>query len=105
MAFMQQQVEEWRKELISIVSAGIPRGVPTAVPELQKLDQNDDIEAYLVTFERGMAANEIPVDRWPYILVPLLTVKAQQAYATIQTHLVDDYSEVKSAIQTLWGEH
>ena len=77
------------------MNAGIPRGVPTAVPKLQKLDQNDDIEAYLVTFERAMAATEIPVGRWPYILAPLLTGKAQQAYATIQTYLADDYSEVK----------
>ena len=29
-----------------------------------KLDQNDDIEAYLVTFERAMAASEIPVGRY-----------------------------------------
>ena len=94
MAFMQQQAEERREELISIVSAGIPKGVSTAVPKLQKLDQNDDIEAYLVTFERAMAASEIPEGRWPYILAPLLTGKAQQAYASIQTYLADDYSEV-----------
>ena len=103
MAFMQQQAEERREELISIVSAGIPKGVSTAVPKLQKLDQNDVIEAYLVTFERAMAASEIPEGRWPYILAPLLTGKAQQAYASIQTYLADDYSEVKSAILKRYG--
>ena len=53
------------------------------MPKLHKLDQNDDIEAYLVTFERAMAASEIAVACWPYILATLLTGKAQQAYATI----------------------
>ena len=39
MAFMQQQAEEQREELISMVRVGIPRGVPTAVHKLQKLDK------------------------------------------------------------------
>ena len=76
MAFMQQQEEERREELISIMSAGRPRGVPTAVPKLQKLGQNDDIEAYLVTFERAMVSSEIPVGCGPFILATLLTGKA-----------------------------
>ena len=45
-----------------------------------------------------MATSQIPVGCGPYIVAPLLAGKAQQAYATIQTHLADDYSEVKSAI-------
>ena len=31
-------------KFISIVNAGIPWGVTTAVPKLQKLDPNDDIK-------------------------------------------------------------
>ena len=77
-------------------------GVPTAVLKLQNLIRMMT-EAYLVTFERAMAANRIPVGCWPYILAPLLTGKAQQAYATIQTHLADDYSEVKSAAIKCYG--
>ena len=45
--------------------------------KLQKLDRKDDIEAYLVTFERAMAASEILIGSWPYIKAPLLTGKAE----------------------------
>ena len=98
MAFMQQQAEEHREELISLVSAGIPKEVPTVVPKLLNLDQNDDIEAYLVTFKRATASSEIAIACLPFIVEPLLIGKAQQAYATIQIHLADDYSGVKSLI-------
>ena len=50
-----------------------------------------------------MAASEISEGLWPYVLATLLTGKAHQAYATIQTHLADDYSKVKSVFLKLYG--
>ena len=44
--------------------------------KLVPLSVKDDIEAYLVTFERIMVAHEIHKDQWPHQLAPQLTGKA-----------------------------
>ena len=44
--------------------------------KLVQLTEQDDIEAYLVTFERIMQAYEIPRAQWTYHLAPQLTGKA-----------------------------
>ena len=49
--------------------------------KLVPLSVKDDIEVYLLTFERIMSANEIRKDQYPYHLVPQLTGKAQLAFA------------------------
>ena len=45
-----------------------------------KLTEEDDIEAYLTTFERMMDAYEVPQSRWSFKLAPQLIGRAQQAY-------------------------
>ena len=44
--------------------------------KLVPLNEEDDGEAYLVTFERIMAAHNISEDRWPHYLTSQLTGKA-----------------------------
>ena len=66
--------------------------------KLSKLTETDNIEAYLMMFERTMAAYEVPENRWPYKLAPMLTGKAQQAYAVIEPARAADYAEVRTAI-------
>ena len=51
-------------------------GIPQV--KLMQLTEQDDIEAYLVTFERIMQAYKIPREQWTYYLAPQLTGKAQQ---------------------------
>ncbi len=51
--------------------------------KLVPLTVQDDIEAYLVTFERIMEAYKIPKEQWTYYLAPQLTGKAQQAFAAL----------------------
>ena len=60
--------------------------------KLTHLSDNDDIEAYLTTFERMMEAYEIGVARWPYKLAPQLTGKAQQAFAALSPNEAKPYS-------------
>ena len=60
--------------------------------------ESDDIEVYLMTFERMMAVYEVPENRWPYKLAPMLTGKAQQAYAAMESARASDYAEMKTAI-------
>ena len=63
-----------------------------------KLNEKDDIEAYLTTFERLMTAYAVAKTKWIFKLAPQLTGKAQQAYAALPTDQALDYDVVKAAI-------
>ena len=53
--------------------------------KVENLTDDDDIEAYLTTFERLMVAYKIPQRRWAFKLASQLVGKAQQAYAAMST--------------------
>ena len=61
-----------------------------------KLTDQDNIKAFLVTFERLM--EEVPKTPWAYKLATQLSGRAQQAYAMMPSETSRDYDEVKSAI-------
>ena len=65
---------------------------------LTRLTDQDDIEAYLTTFERIMVMYQIPGERWAVKLAPHLTGKAQQAYAAMRPEEAGKYKDVKQAI-------
>ena len=44
---------------------------------MTKLTLSDDIEAFMATFERSMEAHEIERAKWPVLLAPQLTGKAE----------------------------
>ena len=69
-----------------------------ALVKVAKLIDSDDIEGYLLTFERQMAAYEIDKSRWAFILAPQLTGRAQKAYMALATDEASDYSAIKQAI-------
>ena len=77
------------------------RGVPQV--KLVPLTEQDDIEAYLVTFERIMQAYDISREQWIYYIAPQLTGKAQQAFAALPTGESKDYDGVKAVILTRYG--
>ena len=66
--------------------------------KLTRLSDSDDIESYLTTFERMMAAYNIDNSKWAYKLAPQLTGKAQQAYAALDPTEAQSYVSVKAAI-------
>ena len=66
--------------------------------KIVKLTEQDDIEAYLTTFERIMVAYEVPKERWTFKLAPQLVGKAQQAYAAMSPDEAQDYDQLKEAI-------
>ena len=76
-------------------------GVPQV--KLVQLTEQDDIEAYLVTFEWIMQAYEIPRAQWTYHLAPQLTGKAQQAFAALPLGESKAYDGVKTAILLRYG--
>ena len=67
----------------------------TIRPKLNRLTETDDIEAYLVTFERLMASSRVSQEDWTLHLAPQLSGKAQKAYAALDAHTARDYEAVK----------
>lgn len=72
-------------------------------PNLTKLGENDDIEAYLRTFERMMSVFEVQRGQWAYMLAPQLTGKAQKAFAAMEDEAAGDYEALKAAILKRYG--
>ncbi len=66
--------------------------------QLAKLEASDDIEAYLKVFEKVMSTHETPQEQWALRLAPLLTGKAQLAYAALTLDDSSNYELVKQAI-------
>lgn len=67
-------------------------------PKLEKLSESDDIEHFLITFERIATACRWPKVDWAFRLIPLLTGKARAAYVHMDIDDSLDYEQVKSAI-------
>ena len=99
-----RQVDEASSQLKAVYGANtskLLRGVPQV--KLMPLTEQDDIKAYLVTFERIMQAYDISREQWTYYIAPQLTGKAQQAFAALPTGESKDYDGVKAAILTRYG--
>ena len=71
--------------------------------KLVPLGAEDDIEAYLVTFERILTAHGIDKTRWSHFLAPQLTGKAQLAFAALSTASAGDYEAIKASILARYG--
>ncbi|XP_042300045.1 uncharacterized protein LOC121917995, partial [Sceloporus undulatus] len=70
--------------------------------KLMKMGPQDDVEAFLNTFERVAAAAQWPREQWALILTPCLTGPAQEAVDTLSPEDAQDYAKVKATIlQTL----
>ncbi|XDV30635.1 hypothetical protein PO909_033505 [Leuciscus waleckii] len=67
-------------------------------PRLDKLTDSDDIEHFLITFERIAVACRWQKADWIFQLIPLLTGKARGAYVHMDIDDSLDYDQVKSAI-------
>ncbi|XP_028305626.1 uncharacterized protein LOC114465064 [Gouania willdenowi] len=67
-------------------------------PRMEKLTDNDDMEHFLITFERIALACRWPKSDWVFHLIPLLTGKARGAYVHMDFENSLDYIQVKSAI-------
>ena len=74
-----------------------------AAVKVTRLAEDDDIEGYLTTFERQMAAYEVDQKRWAYLLAPKLAGKAQQAYMALDNTEAGDYDVIKKAILKRYG--
>eukprot|EP00063_Salmo_salar_P078970 XP_014053805.1 PREDICTED: uncharacterized protein LOC106604004 [Salmo salar] len=73
-----------------------PRAAAHAI--LPRLSKEDDIEAFLMTFERTATLEEWPPTEWASALAPLLTGVAQEAYFDLDSHEAADYGRLKTKI-------
>ena len=80
---------------------------PTTAPtsQLTKLGPDDDIEAYLETFERTAVRESWPEVQWAYILAPFLTGPAQQASQDLSPEAAGQYNALKRAILAYYGHN
>ncbi|KAL1269229.1 hypothetical protein QQF64_031518 [Cirrhinus molitorella] len=93
---MQMDFERTRHGATSSEQAAA-RG-PALLPQLPKLQEEDDIEQYLSTFERMAEAYLWQKHEWAVHLIPLLTGKARSAFVTMSPALSMDYDRVKDVI-------
>ncbi len=68
------------------------------MPRLEKLSDTDDVEHFLVTFERIAVACRWTKTDWVWHLIPLLTGKARAAYVNMDLNESTDYDKVKYTI-------
>ncbi|XP_049894387.1 uncharacterized protein LOC126386227 [Epinephelus moara] len=80
----------------AIISSGQSR--VSHEPRLEKLTENDDVEHFLITFERIAAACQWPKSDWVFRLIPLLTGKARGAYVHMDVDESLEYDRVKTTI-------
>ena len=102
---MGQQMEELQGHLESLMKVVADSRKPEVVShkrelsvKLVPLTEKEDIEAYLVTFERIMAAHQVEKDCWPQYLAPQLTGRAQLAFAALPVDDSGNYDAIKLAI-------
>ncbi|XP_026050763.1 uncharacterized protein LOC113037671 [Carassius auratus] len=68
------------------------------IPRLEKLSDTDEVEHFLVTFERIAVACRWTKTDWVWHLIPLLTGKARAAYVHMDVNESTEYDKVKDAI-------
>ena len=93
---MQAHMERLLKVEVSKPTAAKAAGELSV--KLVPLSEKDDIEAYLVTFERIMEAHKVPESRWPHYLAPQLTGRAQLAFVALPITESAKYPAIRNAI-------
>lgn len=95
---MRNQMEQLAKMVErSVIAAGEKTPAKLGI-KLVALRDRDDIEAYLVSFERIMAAHKIDQGRWPHYLAPQLSRRAQLAFVALSITDSSNYDAIKAAI-------
>uniref|UniRef100_A0AAZ3NNN7 DENN/MADD domain containing 4A n=1 Tax=Oncorhynchus tshawytscha TaxID=74940 RepID=A0AAZ3NNN7_ONCTS len=70
---------------------------------LQKMTAQDDVEAYLTTFERTAEREKWPKEEWAGLLAPYLAGDTQKAYFDLELKDAQDYDKLKGEILTRLG--
>ncbi|XP_041440518.1 uncharacterized protein LOC121400717 [Xenopus laevis] len=92
-----------RAQAVPVVSQHNLSGTIRASHFLQKLTPQDDVEAFLHTFERTAAREAWPKEQWAGLLAPFLSGEPQKAYFDLPAEDAEDYEKLKLEIVTRLG--
>lgn len=81
-----------------VTTTGKPARVMDRELHMARLEDNDDTEHYLTTFERLAEVYKWPKEDWAICLILLLTGKARSAFVSMELIMTQDYKAVKQAI-------
>ncbi|XP_053118575.1 zinc finger and SCAN domain-containing protein 31-like isoform X2 [Hemicordylus capensis] len=93
-----QRWEEQCRESLRATPDSVSASDYVSSCQLLELTLEDDVEAYLATFERVAGICQWPRGEWVAHLVPSLSGKALQAYSSLDIRDAGDYGKVKAAI-------
>ena len=95
------------REAVLCLTQHAVQDAPTAAPTSRptKLGTDDDVEAYLETFERTAQRENWPVEQWAHIVAPFLTGPAQQASQDLPAETARQYPALKQAILAFYGHN
>ncbi|XP_039605860.1 uncharacterized protein LOC120526779 [Polypterus senegalus] len=102
-------LEETRTQLakmearLAVAEVGKPEAALPLPAPLLTLSEEDDIESYMLIFERTTTHNLWPKTEWTYILAPYLKGDAQRAYCNLSEEEAADYDTLKGEISKYYG--
>ncbi|XP_026116332.1 uncharacterized protein LOC113094960 [Carassius auratus] len=100
LAARQERTEQVVEQLRGATAQRTPLPEPRwqAHQHLTKLNDQDDVEAYLHTFEVIATREAWEKERWAQLLAPFLTGEAQRAYYSLPPPRNEDYDALKKEI-------
>lgn len=111
---LYRQSREDQAVLVQKIQEGITAGLATHAADpaalsapnplkVARLTDEDDLEAYLTSFERTAKLAKWPVPQWTYILGPHLTGPAASVWRTLPMEDVPYYDKLKEALLDRYG--
>ena len=73
-------------------------GLRSSVPSMPALSESDDLDAYLMRFERHAKLAKWPKDCWAPALCNLLTGRALEVYSLLPVESAESYDDLKIAL-------
>ncbi|XP_070571314.1 uncharacterized protein [Ptychodera flava] len=97
---LKAQLDKQRLEFENRLSSHVGHSKQNSVNEIKlvSLQDNDDVDVYLRTFERLATTNKWDESEWVIRLVPALTGKAREAYVSLPREHSTNYNKLKEAI-------
>src|SRR5277367_2244113 len=65
---------------------------------LKNLEENGDVDLYFDYFEKVLRTNNVPREKWGYLVAKVITGKALDAYTSLADEDLKNYDKVKSTI-------